>query len=252
MNVLCVITGRGKSERMPNKNIRILLGKPLIAYTIEKALKSKLCSRVAVSTDDAKIASVAREYGIDDVIMRPAKLALDTSPIDDALRHAVRFFECKKKFVADIVVLLQANVPVRKDGEIDEVIRKLMKKNDATAVATAYIVNQHPEWMKIIDPKTGRIAPFMGVTDLYRKQDLRELYLLDGAVIAVKTQVLMDTEGISKAHGYLGDKVDIIVQEAKYSVEIDEENDFELAKYYLLEEQNGQKKESDIYPNTKL
>lgn len=235
MNVLCVIPARGGSKRVHNKNIRMLLNKPLIAYTIEKALESRLCNKVVVSTDDAEIADVARKYGAD-TITRPADLALDDSPIDDALRHTVRFFERKRNFSTDIAVLLQANVPIRKNGEIDEVVDKLIKTGDATAVVTVYPVDQRPEWMKIIDVGSGMIKQYMKSTNLYRKQELPDLYLLDGAIIAVRTKTLMETEGIKKAHGYLGEKVYPVIHNSKYSVEIDEERDFETAEYYLQKE----------------
>ena len=76
----------------------------------------------------------------------------------------------------------------------------------------------------------------MGPTDLYRKQDLPELYLLDGAIIAVRTETLMKTEGIRKAHGYLGGSVYPVIHDYRYSIEIDEEKDFEMAEYYLQRE----------------
>jgi CMP-N,N'-diacetyllegionaminic acid synthase len=236
MNVLTVIPARGSSKRVPNKNIRPVAGKPLIAYTIEEALKSKLSNKVVVSTDDPRIASLSERYGAE-TVTRPPELSLDTSPIDDALRHAVRFYENKKHFAADIVVLLQANVPLRKHGEIDAVIKKIRELGDATAVVTCYAVDQRPEWMKTVDPKTGLLEPFMGTTDLYRKQELPGLYLLDGAVLSIKTKTLMVTEGVRRAHGYLGDKIYMVLHDAKYSLEIDVEKDFEMAEYFLLKEE---------------
>lgn len=232
MNVLCVVAGRGNSKRVPNKNIRMLLGKPLIAYTIEKALESKLSSKVVVSTDNSEIAAIAKNYGVK-VIKRPDDLASDTSAIDDALRHAVKHIEEKDGFITDIAVLLQANVPIRKDGEIDEVVSKLISNDKITAVATAYAVDQRPEWMKRIDSKTGLAKPFMEPTDLYRKQVLPEFYLFDGAILAVRTQVLMETEGIKKSHAFLGNGIYMIVHENKYATEIDREEDFERAEFYL-------------------
>lgn len=241
MKVLCVIPARGGSKRAPDKNIRMLLGKPLIAYTIEKALASRFCDKVAVSTDDPEIASVSKDWGAD-VIIRPDDLALDTSPIDDALRHAVRSFQREEGVAAGIAVLLQANVPLRKDREIDEVIGRLIENGDLTAAATGYAVEQRPEWMKTIDPDTGIIKPFMEPSNSYRKQDLPELYLLDGAIIAVTTRTLMETEGVKKVHGYLGDRVCLVVHDSKYAIEIDEERDFETAEYYLRKEQARQDK----------
>jgi len=235
VSILCVIPARGGSKRVSNKNIRKILSQPLIAYTIQSALQSRLCNKVIVSTDDSEIAAVAKDFGAE-VITRPNELAMDNSPIDDALRHAVRHYEKKDGLHADIVVLLQANVPIRKKGEIDEVVENLVKNHDATAVVTVYAVDQRPEWMKVVDKKTGKIEPFMGTTDLYRKQDLPELYLLDGAIIAVRTETLMKTEGVKKTHGYLGGSIYPIIHDSRYSIEIDEEKDFEIAEYYLQKE----------------
>ena len=240
MNVLCVIAARGKSKRILNKNIRVLCGKPLIAYTIEKALDSKLSNRVIVSTDDSKIAAIAREYGID-VIIRPNNLALHTSPIDEAIRHAIRSLEENEGFVSDIAVLLQANVPIRKKGEIDEVINELIENKYATAVTTVYAVEQRPEWAKTIDKQSGIIKPFMEPTNLYRKQDLPQLYLLDGAITAIRVQTLMEMEGITKIHAYLGERVYPVIHDRKYAIEVDEKEDFELAEYYLRKEQTYEK-----------
>jgi len=232
MNVLCVIPARGNSKRIPGKNIRPLLGKPLIAYTIEAALKDKICNKVVVSTDNADIAAVAEKYGVQ-VIKRPAELSLDTSALDDALRHAVRTLEREENYVTDIVVSLYANVPIRKDGEISEAVRKLASNDNFTAVGTAYLVSQRPEWMKKLDPKTGTVTSFSGPTDLYRMQDLPPLYLFDGAIFAIRKNVLMETENKKTAYAYLGDRVSLLVHEEKYTVEIDDESQFELAEYYL-------------------
>src|SRR3972149_6348384 len=102
MNILCVIPARGGSKRVSNKNIRKILSQPLIAYTIQSALQSRLCNKVIVSTDDSEIAAVAKDFGAE-VITRPNELAMDNSPIDDALRHAVRHYEKKDGLHADIV-----------------------------------------------------------------------------------------------------------------------------------------------------
>jgi CMP-N,N'-diacetyllegionaminic acid synthase len=232
MKVLCVIAARGKSKRLPNKNIRRILGKPLIAYTIESALESRLCDRVVVSTDDRSIAKISKMCGAE-VVMRPKAIARDSSPIDEALRHAVRYIAFEEALYPDIVLLLQANVPIRKKGEIDAVIKKLTGEKMATAVATVYQVDQRPEWSKLIDRRKGLLKPFMPPSKSYRKQDLPDLYLLDGAIIAVRVKVLMENEGKSRAHAYLGTRVYPMLHEKRYAVEIDEKQDLVLAECYL-------------------
>ncbi|MFH1449310.1 MAG: hypothetical protein ABIG09_02745 [bacterium] len=97
-NIVGVITARGGSKGLKNKNILPLLGKPVIYHTIEKAIESKLLDRIVCSTDDDRIASIVKKYGIE-VIRRPKELARGISPIEDVLRHAVKRLE-KKGFDA--------------------------------------------------------------------------------------------------------------------------------------------------------
>ena len=176
MNVLTIIPARGGSKDIKDKNIAPLLGKPIIAYTIEAALESKLTDKIVVSTEDKKIAEVSRKYGIQ-VIDRPAKYATDTAPIEWALRHAVRYLELKEKYFADIVVWLQANVPIRKKGQIDNVIRKLIDTN-ADSVITVTQVTQRPEFMKKM-VKRDRII-HLAKPKKYRRQDYtKPLYVAD-------------------------------------------------------------------------
>ncbi len=231
MAVLCVIPARGGSKRIKNKNILPINGKPLIAYTIEAALDAELVDKAVVSTEDENIAKVARGLGVD-VVMRPDNLASDDAAIDDALRHALIHYEDAAE-IYEIAVLLQANVPVRKADEIDLAIRKLKDDSSLSAAATAYAISQRPEWMKLIDPQTGLLKPFMPPTNSFRMQDLPELYLLDGAIIVIRKQNLMQTEGVKRIHAYMGEEVLPIIHDFKYAVEIDEEEDFALAEFYL-------------------
>ncbi len=233
MNVLTIIPAREGSKGVKNKHIKQLLGKPLVAYTIEAALESKLTDKIVVSTDDKKIAKVSRKYGIQ-VIDRPAKYATDTAPIEWALRHAVRYLERNERYFADIVVWIQANVPIRKKGQIDKVIQKLIDTG-ADSVITVTEVTQRPEFMKKM--VSGDKIIHLAKPKKYRRQDYAEpLYVADGAVIAMKKDVLMKTEGMTGAHVYLGDDIRGIVEEPKYAVEIDEPFDFDVAEGLLIVE----------------
>lgn len=219
---------------MPGKNIFPILNKPLIAYTIEKARETALLDRVIVSTDDDGISEIARKFGAE-VVPRPAELSTAESPIDESLRHVVGYLREFEGLVVDIVVSLQANNPVRKKGEIDEVIERLRKHEWATAVATAYKVSQRPEWAKrLLDTKRMEIAPYANPGECYRHQDLPPLYLLDGSIIAVRAGVLDKTAGDRRVHAYLGERVSVVVHGRKYATEIDEPDDMELAEFYLL------------------
>ncbi len=229
-NILCIIPARGGSKGLKNKNIMPIMGKPLIGYTIEAALDSKLINKIVVSTDDEKIAKVAKKYD-QQVVKRPKKYATSTAPIEQALRHAVEYVKIKENYVADAVVWLQANVPIRKKGQIDKVINLLLSRKADSAV-TLKVVSQYPQWMKIINKK-NIISPLYPKVKEYRRQDIKSYYLLDGAIIAIKTEVLMGTKNMKGAHVYLGRKIVGVVEEEKYSIEIDNRDDYELVKYHL-------------------
>jgi len=230
MNILCVIPARGGSKGLKNKNIMSFLGKPLIGYTIDAAKESKIVNEIVVSTDDAKIARVVRQYGVE-IINRPKKFATDTSPIELSLRHAVNYLAKKRGYTADIIVWLQANIPIRKAGQIDNVVNKLIKSN-ADSAATMHRVGSFPQWMKKRD-KRGYLIPFMRNGKLYRRQDLEPLYLIDGSIVAMRKKVLMETESLKGVHVFMGKKVLGIVQEKKFTIEIDDRDSFGLAEFYL-------------------
>ena len=230
MNILIIIPARGGSKGLKEKNIKLLAGKPLIGYTIEAALESELADKIVVSTEDEKIAEVSRNYGIQ-VIDRPVEYSTDDAPIEWALRQAVRYLEETENYLADIVVWLQANVPIRKRGQIDDVIQKLIDTK-ADSVITVTEVTQRPEYtMQMVDGDI--VASFAGGEE-FRRQEFEPLYIADGAVIAMKAEVLMKTEGMTGAHVYLGEDVRCIVEEPQYAIEIDDQFDFDVAEGLLL------------------
>ena len=229
MNILGVIPARGGSKGIPNKNVQLLFGEPVIAYTIIAAQRSNLITRLVVSTEDKEITEVSHRYAVE-VIPRSVELAADDSPIEEALRHSVTYLREKEGYKPDIVVQMQANVPVRKQGMIDAVIEKLINSG-ADSVVSIYEVDQRPEIMKRL--KGGRLFPRYKLTKGYRRQDFLKLYLLDGAVLATKTEVLFATTGDRRVHAYLGDDVRGVIQEKFYVVEIDTPEDLILAEAIL-------------------
>jgi len=125
--ILCVIPARAGSKRLPNKNIKILLGKPLIAWTIQQARSSKYIDKIIVSTDSKKIATVAGKYKAIAPFLRPAKLAGSKSKMIVVLEHAINFFRKRGEYY-DLIVLLQPTSPLRSVRDIDEGIKLLLKK----------------------------------------------------------------------------------------------------------------------------
>ena len=228
MNILCIIPARGGSNGLSNKNIMPLLGKPLIGYTIEAALESKLIDKTVVSTDDPKIARVAASYKVM-TIKRPKRYATDSAPIELALRHAVRYLQTNQRYNADIVIWLQANVPFRVKGNIDKAIRKLIKTR-ADSVISITEVSCRPENMKRL-LRGDKIAHLARPTEI-RRQEYRnkKLYFLNGAIIAITRKALMDSEGLKGAHVYLGNDIRAIIEDRFYSFEVDDKLDFDILK----------------------
>ena len=232
MNILGIIPARGGSKGVPNKNILKLYDKPLIAYTIESALESKLLDNLVISTDSKKIANVVSQSYDLQIIDRPSKLAQDDSPIEEALLHAVEYLIKTSNYHADIVVWMQPNVPIRDNGIIDKAISNLMN-SDADSCISCYEVTQKPELMKIIN-SDGYLEPCEKDVGSIRRQEFPKRYMADGSVIVLRTKNLFKYKGIRKAHIYMGEKVIPLVQTKRmYSVEIDDFEDCEMVELYM-------------------
>ncbi len=128
--VLGVIPARGSSKRFPNKNIRMLAGKPLIAWTIEAAQKAKRLTDYLVSSDALLIIDVARNYGAPVPFTRPSELATDTVRNIEVVAHALKFMESKKQIVYDIIMLLQPTSPIRNPVHIDKAVNMLWESEE--------------------------------------------------------------------------------------------------------------------------
>lgn len=232
MNILGIIPARGGSKGVKDKNILDLFGKPLIGYTIEAALHARLLDTIVVSTDSNKIANVVKNHYEVEVIKRPAEFAKDDSPIEEALLHAVEYLVKANNYKADIVVWMQPNVPIRREGLVDEVVDKLVN-SDADSCITCYEADQIPEGMKILNEK-GRLVPIFRDVDGIRRQEFPKRYLADGSVVALRSENLFKTRGTRKSHIYLGKEIIPVIQEKKmYSLEIDTQEDVELVRYFM-------------------
>ena len=232
MHILGIIPARGGSKGVKGKNIVDLNGKPLIGYTIEAAMSSKLLDRIVVSTDSDKIKRVVKNSYEIEVIDRPAQFARDDSPIEEALLHAIEHLKEKDNYVTDIIVWMQPNVPIRKKGIIDYTLKKFISSN-ADSCVTCYEADQIPEIMKVMNEK-GRLIPVHKDVGSIRRQEFPKRYLADGSVVVLRAGNLYKSRGIRKAHIYLGKEIIPVIQEKRmYTIEIDKPEDIDLAKYYI-------------------
>jgi len=229
--IFCIIPARGGSKGLPKKNIKPLLGKPLIGYTIEAAKNENIFDRIVVSTEDQEIKDVAITFGIE-VVERPIKMALDDSNIDCALQHAVKKIE-KDGCKCEIVVWLKANVPIRKKGHIKAVINKLID-SDADSVITIKKSELPIEMAcKLQGDRLIPAAP--SAMKFPCRQQYQQSYFHSGAIYAIRRSVLMNLEKKHLKVDYIfGDNVhSYLINDYKYNIEVDEINDLLLCEYYL-------------------
>jgi CMP-N-acetylneuraminic acid synthetase len=191
MRVLGIVTARGGSKGIPGKNIALLLGKPLLAYTAEAAAASKRLTRTVLSTDDEEIARVGREWRLEVPFLRPADLARDDTPTIEVLQDVLQRFEaCGDSY--DAVMTLQPTNPLRRPEDIDGSI-ELMERTRADSVISFFNVGEkHPARMKFISAD-GRVIdpPFAERYEGQRRQELPEMYLREGSIYLTRRDVLM-------------------------------------------------------------
>lgn len=206
----------------------------MFAYTVEAALQAHGLDRIVISSDDPDLAAMAGRYGIG-FVQRPADLAVDTTPLDDAVRHVCRLLQERDGYQPDVILTMQGNVPVRKAGQIDEVIARLARLTEASAVCTAQPLRFRPEWAKIItDGETGACAPYMPADTRFRMQEYAPLYVMDGAIYGVRWNTLWQTAGSRATHAWFGERPHLLVQDdARYSLEVDYADQAALAEHHL-------------------
>ncbi len=230
-NCLAIIPARGGSKGVPGKNILPLLGRPLIAYTIEAARKACLIGRVLVSTDDPKIAEVAARSGAEVPFLRPPELARDETPTLPVLQHVLNQLKATEGSEPEIIVLLQPTSPLRRAQDIDEAMA-LLGETGADSVVSLCVTEHPPFWMKQLEG--DRVLPFLKNAPEYtRRQDMPPVYRLNGAIYVTRRRVLMEENRI------LGRDTRGLVMDAESSVDIDTPLDLKIAALIMQERQNA-------------
>lgn len=224
INVLTLIPARSGSKGVPNKNIRDFLGKPLIAHSIEIASKSRLAGRILVSTDDQKIACMAKEMGAEAPFLRPTEIATDQSPVIDTALHALNWLESNDGWRPEWLLLLQPTSPLRTSEDIHHAFA-LVQSSNADAVVAVTEPKIHPLWVKSVDVQ-GFLCPYVAETVApLRRQDLPPALALSGLLYLVRVSVLRN-EGV-----FCPKRTLPLMIPASRAIDIDSELDFLLAEY---------------------
>lgn len=221
---IAVIPARGGSKRLPGKNTKPLGGKPLIQWTIDAAIESKVFDRVCVSTDSEEIANVARQCGAEVPFLRPAKLASDKATTASALAHFVETFERREACSVNYVCLLQPTSPLRTAHDIRNADELLTPGNLDAVVSVCEM--EHPYQLCNKLGPLGSMKGFVKPQDRLRSQDQEIYYRLNGAIYFCRKWVAMNLEDL---YQYNVESRAYLMEQAN-SIDIDTPLDFLIAE----------------------
>ena len=227
--ILGLVTARGGSKRVPRKNIKEFLGKPLLTWTIETGKQANVFDRFVLTTEDEEIAAVGKQSGIEVPFRRPAEYAQDTSKSFDAVKHAYEWLRDNDGFTADLIILLEPTSPARQPFHIQEVA-KLMEREEIDSLmgVTELPAHYHPEKIVSMEP-AGTIVRYHEhrlIRDSERRnQDFSKLYFTNSEIYAFKP-----ANFYGEHPSLWGDKVYGYVMDEKYAIDIDTPEDWKLAE----------------------
>jgi CMP-N-acetylneuraminic acid synthetase len=232
VKVLGVVTARGGSKALPGKNLKLLAGKPLIAYTIEAALQSEAIDRLILTTDDPAIADVALACGCEVPFIRPAELARDETLHLPVVEHAARWMVEHADYRPDAVMTLQPTSPLRQPEDIRASI-ELLERSGADSVLSVSEVPAHAHPMRTLrlDAQDHAVLFVNGEPvrrRINRRQDLPPAWVMNGAIYVCLTRVLLSDEP-----SLYGDRVVAYRMPADRSVSIDDAEDWATAERAL-------------------
>ena len=222
---IAIIPARGGSKRLPGKNIKLLGGKPLIAWTIEAAIRSNVFDHVFVSTDSEEIASVSRDYGAKVPFLRPAELSSDTATTNDVVTHLISWFEKEYSQEASNIAILQPTSPFRNAEHIIEAFEEMKTKHAKAIVSVCEL--EHPIQFCNQLGLDGSMDGFIKKENNKRTQDLEPYYRLNGAIY------IFDRKYVGRISELYSMGTFAYVMSSKVSIDIDTENDFKLAEFLI-------------------
>ena len=227
MNLTAFIFARGGSKGLPGKNIKRLVGKPLIGWAIEQALAVDRISRVVVSTDDTEIATVAKDYGASVPFTRPAYLASDTASEWDAWRHALETLRDIDGTLPDPFISIPATSPLRLSSDID-VCLDLYEQGGAEMVIAVTEAYRNP-WFNMVRARDdGSLVPVNNPKGaVVRRQDAPEVFDMTTFVY------IADSHQVLAQRGVFSGRVRAAKVPVERSIDIDTQHDFEIAEYLM-------------------
>ncbi|MCI9080240.1 MAG: acylneuraminate cytidylyltransferase family protein [Lachnospiraceae bacterium] len=225
--VLAIIPARSGSKSVKDKNIRLINGKPMIAYSIGHALQAECIDRVIVSTDSSQYAEIAREYGAETPFLRPAEYATDTALDIDVFRHALKYLEEKEGYHPELVVQLRPTYPIRRISDIENMVRYMKDNPDTDSMRCIAPAKEIPYKMWFKD-SNNLLTPVMAdIPECYNmpRQQLPQIYYQNACIDVIRADVILKQNSMSghKITGYEMDE----------NFDIDTEEEFLAAEKYI-------------------
>lgn len=226
MNILCTICGRGGSQEIKNKNIKLINGKELIYYTISVALKSKIFTNIILSTDSKKIINISKKFGIKNYILRSKKLSSNRQGklevIKDSLIKAEKIFN--KKF--DVICDLDITSPLRSSKDIVNAF-KVFKNRNANNLISCNKSRKNP-YYNMVEKNNNKLVVCKNSKKIFkRRQDAPVVYDVNASIYFWKRNFLLKTKKV------INSKTAIYIMPFERSIDIDSFADFKLVKFFL-------------------
>ena len=221
---VALIPARKGSKRLLRKNVRLLMGKPLIQYSIEHALAAVSIDKVVVSTDDEEVVNIAERFDCE-IIVRPDDLATDAAPMIGVIKHCIETIRGKIENI-DYLVLLQPSVPIRDINKIDEAVMMLKETGCDSVISHVRVDYFHPNRMKKI--VNARVLPYCeDEVENVSREGLPEAYYRDGSIYAMRAELPMKSDTI------FGTDVRAVLNNRDWFINIDEERDWLMAEVLM-------------------
>lgn len=225
--ILALIPARSGSKSVVNKNIRLIAGKPMLAYSIEHAKKSEYITRIILSTDSGQYAEIGRSYGAEVPFLRPAEYATDQALDYDVFFHALSYLEKNENYIPKLVVQLRPTYPIRNVRDIDAMIERMLGDETIDSMRCIAPAKETPYKMWRMDEK-GFLIPLMkDIKECYNmpRQVLPSIYYQNACIDVIRTETIMKLNSMS------GNRIAGYQMSENY--DIDTEEDFERAEIHL-------------------
>ena len=227
MKILGIIPAREGSKGIPNKNIKLLGGKPLLQFTSEVALQCKSIDKLILSSDSDEIIKVGKNLGLEVPFKRPKKLAEDITPTLPVILHALEHFESKGLFF-DAVCLLQVTSPFRKVDFVEKAIKIFIDKDTDSLISVLEIPHEYnPHWAFKEDKNRNLKIATGDKKIISQRQKLPKSYHRDGSIYITKTSVLKEQKSL------FGNSISYIESSKEMYVNIDTLQDWHKAEELL-------------------